>query len=145
MTPDSIPSSRVRRIPAAEIRRLVAEALAASAVPSAFDPSGLENAPSGLLRSLPSWVGRSGLLGRRDEFVLWCSPRPNSREPESGQFILGVPSGRYFVEVFDPVASAWISRESAAGGPLVAGLPFTGGPVFARVRAAGNRDDPGGR
>jgi hypothetical protein len=144
MTPHPAHPSRVRRIPAAATRRLVAKALAASSGPPTLDISAFEKAPAGLLRSLPSWVGSSGLLRGGDEFVLWCTPRRNPKERRAGQFVLDLPSGRYFVEVFDPNVAAWVSRESAEGGPLVAGLPFAEGPVLARVRAAGRPDDLGG-
>ncbi len=48
--------------------------------------------------------------------------------------VIDVPAGRYLVETLDAAASTWISRESAEGGPLVAGLPFTGNPVMVWIR-----------
>ena len=48
--------------------------------------------------------------------------------------VIDVPCGRYLVETLDTVTSTWISRESAEGGPLVVGLPYTGNPVMVWIR-----------
>jgi hypothetical protein len=83
---------------------------------------------------LPAWVGRFGFLTGPNEFGLWCEPLPAAEEIFPSQLIVDVPPGRYMIEILDAVTSCWVSRESAEGGPLVAGLPFTGNPVFVRIR-----------
>jgi hypothetical protein len=114
---------------------LIRAALKPEARPSELDSGTLRGGDSRLVRSLPFWVGRFGFLTTgADQFLLWCKPRPSPGETFSSQFILDVPRGRWFVEIFDPVAAAWMSRESAEGGPLVAGLPFSGNALLARIR-----------
>jgi len=98
------------------------------------DPKTLKSAAFREIRNLPSWIIRCGYLEGPDERCLWLVPKEKPDEVFPGQFVLDVPPGRYYVEVFDPRACAWISRESAEGGPLVAGIPFARGPLFVRVR-----------
>jgi hypothetical protein len=38
------------------------------------------------------------------------------------------------LQILDTATSSWVSRESAEGGPLIAGLPYTGNPVVVWVR-----------
>jgi hypothetical protein len=51
---------------------------------------------------------------------------------------LDVPPGRYMVEILDAATLNWVSRESAEGALLVAGLPYTGNPVLAWIRNIGH-------
>jgi hypothetical protein len=84
--------------------------------------------------SLPPWVGRFGILAGSDQCCLWCDPRSAPGEIFPSQMVIDVPCGRYLVETLDSVTSTWISRESAEGGPLVAGLSYTGNPVMVWIR-----------
>jgi hypothetical protein len=90
---------------------------------------------TGLIRSLPAWVGRFGLLAGLDEFGLWCEPLPAPEEIFPSQLIVDVPSGRYMIDILDAAILRWVSRESAEGGPLVTGLPYTGNPVLVWIRS----------
>jgi hypothetical protein len=96
------------------------------AIPRSFRDVGIE-----IVRRWPPWVARAAVLKSRSTWWLWCEPRRGPRG--AGQFVMDVPDGRYFVDVMDTRTHAWCSRESAAGGPLVAGLPATGGALIARV------------
>jgi len=129
----------VQRIPAAETRALVRAALQKADGPSSLDPGSLRSGSVRRVRRLPSWVGRFGFLAGPDQFWLWCEPQPCPGETFASQFVLDVPPGRYFIEIFDAAASTWISRESAEGGPLVASLPFTGNLLLVMVRSVPGR------
>ena len=83
---------------------------------------------------LPAWVGEVGVLEAPGVWCLWCQPRRSPGETFPSQVILDLPAGRYMVETLDVRTGTWCARESAAGGPLVAGLSFTGGPVLVLVR-----------
>jgi hypothetical protein len=98
-----------------------------TAIPRAFRDVGIDS-----VRLWPAWVVRAAVLKSRTAWWLWCEPRKGARG--GGQFVMDVPNGRYLVDVMDTRTHAWFSRESAAGGPLVAGLPATGRPVIARIR-----------
>lgn len=95
-------------------------------------PRVLRQADLGLVRHWPEWVARAALLRSRSTWWLWCEPRKGARG--AGQIVLNVPDGRYLVDILDTRTHAWFSRESAAGGPLVAGMPATGGAIVARIR-----------
>jgi hypothetical protein len=129
----------VQRIPAAETRALVRAALEKADGQSSLNLESLRSGSGRRVRSLPSWVGRFGFLAGPDQFWLCCEPRACLGETFPSQFVLDVPPGRYFIEIFDAAASTWISRESAEGGPLVAGLPSTGNLLLVIVRST-----PGG-
>ena len=103
---------------------------------SSLEPGGWKRGRAGLIRSLPAWVGRFGLLAGPKEFGLWCEPLPVSGETFPSQLVIDVPPGRYMIEILDAETSTWVSRESAEGGPLVAGLPCTGNPVLVWIRSA---------
>jgi len=98
------------------------------------DPARMKRARATLVRSLPPWVGRFGLLAGPGFHCLWCEPIPSPRETFPSQMIFDVPPGRYMIEIFDSGTLRWASRESAEGSPLVAGLPFTGNPVLVWIR-----------
>lgn len=96
-------------------------------------PGSLAEADPAVVRQWPAWVGRAAVLRSRGAWWLWCEPRRGVR-PGAGQFVMDVPAGRYRVDILDTSSHAWFSRESAAGLPLVAGLPATGHPVLVRIR-----------
>jgi hypothetical protein len=52
----------------------------------------------------------------------------------AGQIVLKLPAGRYLVDTLDVNRRTWIARESAAGHPLVAGIPAAGDRLLLRVR-----------
>jgi hypothetical protein len=92
----------------------------------------LEPARHASVRSMPAWVGAVALMESPGAWWLWCEPA--DRRAHSGQVALDVPEGRYLVDLLELSRSRWISRESAAGGLLVAGLATRGGPVLLRLR-----------
>ena len=85
-----------------------------------------------IVRALPPWVFRTALLRSARAWWLWCEPR--KARARDGQGVLDLPAGRYMVETLDTRSHTWVSCESAAGAPLVMGLPFTGRPVLACIR-----------
>jgi hypothetical protein len=93
-------------------------------------------AGTGAIRSLPRHIGSAGLAADGEGFWLWLEPDPGAPTEGPGQFVLDVPAGRYVVELFDTEAGSWFSRESAAGNPLVAGLPLRGAALVVRIRPA---------
>jgi len=88
-----------------------------------------------LVRSLPAWVARFGLVAEARQYVLLCEPRSGSADIFPSQAILDLLPGRYMVETLDSGTLRWVSRESAEGGPLVAGLCFTGHPILVWIRS----------
>jgi hypothetical protein len=96
-------------------------------------PRSFVEADPAVVRQWPDWVGRAAALRSRGAWWLWCEPRKGARSG-AGQVVMDVPAGRYVVDLMDTRVHAWFSRESAAGLPLVAGLPATGQPVLARIR-----------
>ena len=105
--------------------------------PSLLEPGGWKPGRAGLVRSLQAWVERFGLLAGLNEFGLWCEPLPAPEEIFPSQLIVDLPPGSYMIEILDAATLCWVSRESAEGGPLVAGLPFTGNPVLVWIRSSG--------
>lgn len=95
-------------------------------------PTTFTAADSGLVRQVPSWVARAALVKSPRVWWLWCEPR--RVRARDGQGVLDLPAGRYLVETLDTRSHAWVSCESAAGSPLVIGLPYTGRPVLACLR-----------
>ena len=98
------------------------------------DPDKMKRARSSLIRSLPAWVGRFGLLAGPRSYCLWCEPIRSPRETFPSQMIFDVPPGRFMIEILDSGTLRWMSRESAEGGPLVAGLPYPGNPLLVWIR-----------
>ncbi len=127
-------SLRAGLLSADAIRSKVAGTLASAG--EAVPPGSLAAAPADLVRSLPGWVGAFGLLQAGPAIYLWCEPRLGAGESFPSQLILDVPGGRYFVDAFDAGSGDRISRESAAGGPLVAGIPATGSAILVSIRPA---------
>jgi hypothetical protein len=95
-------------------------------------PAKFTAADPALIRQVPSWVARAALVKSHRAWWLWCEPR--RVRARDGQCVLDLPEGRYIVETLDTRSHAWVSCESAAGPPLVIGLPYTGRPVLACVR-----------
>jgi hypothetical protein len=95
-------------------------------------PSSFAAVESRIIRQVPSWVARAGILKSARAWWLWCEPRRG--RARDGQCVLDVPDGRYMVETLDTRTSTWVSCEAAAGSPLVIGLPYTGRPVLACIR-----------
>jgi hypothetical protein len=126
---------RARPIPAERVRSKIRQALASTGQAPPIDLDSLVETPLSLVRSLPDWVGRFGILRASDVLALWCEARAGGGETFPSQLILDLPVGRYLAETLDVRSRQWISRESAAGGPLVAGLPFTGFPILVWIKA----------
>ena len=116
---------------------LIRSALTPETKPAGLDPEALSGGHDLLVRSLPTWVERFGLLAGAGRYCLWCRPRPAPTGAFPSQMVLDIPPGRFLVDVLDAATRTWISRESAEGGPLVAGLPYTGNAVMAWIRPIG--------
>jgi len=84
------------------------------------------------IRRAPPWVARAAILKSARAWWLWCEPRRG--RARDGQCVLDLPAGRYMIETLDTRSHTWVSCESAAGAPLVIGVPFTGRPVVACIR-----------
>ena len=82
---------------------------------------------------LPDWI-KQCRVGHKGQ-AIWLDLEPAAPIEESlpGQMVIDLPPGRYMVEILDTVSGEWISRESAAGGPLVVGLPYTGNALAVRI------------
>jgi hypothetical protein len=85
------------------------------------------------IRHLPPWVGACRLLVEQETTWIYVQPRTPDAGPQPGQLVLDLPAARYLVEILDSASGTWISRESAAGNPLVAGLPFSKNPQLIRI------------
>lgn len=85
-----------------------------------------------VIRKVPAWVARAGILKSARAWWLWCEPRRG--RARDAQAVLDLPDGRYMVETLDTRTFTWVSCEAAAGSPLVIGLPYTGRPVLACIR-----------
>jgi hypothetical protein len=127
--------SSIRFIDAGQVVEDVVMALAAAraAGDPAVIPGTFKEGDPAVVRRWPPWVARAGVLRSRGAWWLWCKPRKGTR-PGIGQFVMDLPAGRYMIDVMDTRTHGWFSRESAVGGPLVAGLPPAGCPVLVRIR-----------
>jgi hypothetical protein len=105
-----------------------------SAAGDVAGPSGSSVSVPGFAEKLPAWVSRFGLLWDHSRAWLFCEPHTGAENDATGQVLLRFPSGRYLVDAFDLGSGCCVSRESASGGPLVAGLPFSGSPVILAIR-----------
>jgi len=122
-----------RMTPDAAVGRIVVALAAASAVDGSVRiPAKFTSADQAAVRQAPSWVFRAALLKSARAWWLWCEPRRG--RARDGQCVLDLPAGRYMVEALDTRSHTWVSCESAAGAPLVVGLPFTGRPVLVCIR-----------
>jgi hypothetical protein len=113
-------------------RIAVALAAARDLDPSVRIPATFTWEGQALIRRAPAWVARAALLKSARAWWLWCEPRRT--RASDGQCVLDLPAGRYMVETLDTRSHTWVSCESAAGAPLVIGVPFTGRPVLACIR-----------
>jgi len=95
-------------------------------------PSSFLSVESRLIRQVPPWVARAGIVKSSRAWWLWCEPRRG--RARDGQCVLDLPDGRYMVETLDTRTSTWVSCEAAAGSPLVIGLSHSGRPVLACIR-----------
>jgi len=119
--------------PDAMVRHVaIALAAAGEADRSVRIPTSFTAVEPRLIRQVPSWVARAGILKSPRAWWLWCEPRRG--RARDGQCVLDLPDGRYMVETLDTRSYAWVSCEAAAGSPLVIGLPHTGRPVLACIR-----------
>ncbi len=116
------------------IQETIDKARRKGTLPSSLDPSGWKHGRPSLVRSLPAWVERFGLLAGSNEYGLWCEPFSFPEVTFPSQMNINVPPGRYMIEILDAATLNWMSRESAEGGPLIAGLPYTGNPVLVWIR-----------
>ncbi len=123
-----------RRMTAASAVGRIAVALAAAreSDTSIRIPVKFTSADRALLRQTPAWVARAALVKSARAWWLWCEPRRG--RARDGQCVLDLPAGRYIVESLDTRSRTWVSCESAAGAPLVIGVPFTGRPVLVSIR-----------
>jgi len=104
-------------------------------------PSEFRDVDEKIVRLWPVWVVRAAILRSRGAWWLWCEPRKGSRA-RGGQIVIDLPKGRYMADVMDTRAHAWFSRESAAGAPLVLGLPSSDRPVLVRIRRTAAASQP---
>ncbi len=125
---------RPTALTAEQVRTRIRKALVAADAPPGCDPRRMRAVPRAAIRGLPEWVLRVG--GLRDDTMVcvWCEPRRAPAGTFPSQVTLDLPAGRYVIDALDAAAGTWFGRESAAGGPLVAGLPYAGGPVLLVVR-----------
>jgi hypothetical protein len=94
-----------------------------------------EPAADGLVRSAPTWAARLHVLPiGPGEWWLLCERRSGRGRPVSGQFVFAAGPGRYMLDTHDPVTGACIAKESAEGGPIVAGLACPGPAVLVHIR-----------
>jgi hypothetical protein len=120
--------------PTDRMRALVAEA---RRQPAINPPEGLDS--EGPVRSVPGWVARLHVLpaGPREWWLL-CEPAPGRADLASGQFVFAAAAGRYMVDTHDPATGDCVARESAEGGPIVAGLACTGPAVLVHIYPVGS-------
>jgi hypothetical protein len=119
--------------PDAAVGRIAAALAAARELDASLRiPAAFTAADPAVVRALPLWVFRAALLKSARAWWLWCEPRKGRARDAQG--VLDLPAGRYMVETLDTRTHTWVSCESAAGAPLVMGLPFTGRPVLACIR-----------
>jgi hypothetical protein len=113
-------------------RIAVALAAARESDTSVRIPAKFTSADQALIRHTPAWVARAALVKSARAWWLWCGPRRG--RARDGQCVLDLLPGRYIVESLDTRNHTWVSCESAAGAPLVIGVPFTGRPVLVSIR-----------
>ena len=116
--------------PTGRLRVLIGEA---RRQPAINPPEGLDS--EGPVRSVPDWVARLYVLpvGPREWWLL-CEPAPGRGDQAAGQFVFAAAAGRYMVDTYDPGTGDCVARESAEGGPIVAGLACSGQAVFVHIR-----------
>jgi len=123
-----------RPLSARKSRLLMSGSLIPEVRPPGLDLEALTGGHDSLVRSLPAWVKGYGFLAGEGDYCLWCEPRSASHQTFPSQMIIDVPGGRYLIDILDAATRTWVSRESAEGGPLVVGLPYTGNPLLIWIR-----------
>ena len=124
-------------------RRGVAETLGAleralAKAGETFPPTlGRVRDAAGRVRHAPSFVQRLGALTLGATTWIWCQPAEGAATGVAGQLVLDLPEGRYLCEVLDVAGAVWCSRESAAGNPLVIGLPALAGEAVVKIERVG--------
>ncbi len=124
---------RATAIPAEELKGRVESFLAAL---GADLPVSSVLTASDAVESLPDWVARFGLLSHGTRAWFYCEPVSGVLPQPAGQVAMRIPAGRLMIDTFDMNSRECIARESAPGGPLVAGLAFTGNPILLIIRQA---------
>ena len=125
-------SFRKMPLDAAVGRIAVALAAARELDASVRIPAAFRSMDQAAMRQAPPWVARAAFVRSARAWWLWCEPRRT--RARDGQCVLDLPAGRYIVESLDTRSHTWVSCESAAGAPLVIGVPFTGRPVLVSIR-----------
>lgn len=87
-----------------------------------------------LLEQVPDWAAEAVVVREGANYLVVVTRDARHAAPTGGQFVFAVPAGRYMVETLDIDTATWVSRESAAGGPLVAGLVCPGSSIIVRIR-----------
>ncbi len=105
-------------------------------------PSAAASPAAALVDRLPSWIARWGSLAEGENIWIYGEPCGGTGSSPSGQVLIGLPAGRYLVDTFDTVLRTAISRESAAGNPLVIGLVSVPGPFLLWIRPIGRISHP---
>jgi hypothetical protein len=129
---------QMTRLTTDEIHQRVKGVLGKATLPSGLMLEAVTSASPPLVRSVPPWVARMGEFDAGGRRCVWFEPRPSPAETLPSQIVIDLPTGRYMVDTLDVRASTWCARESAAGGPLVAGLSYVGGPVLLVVTRTGD-------
>lgn len=93
-----------------------------------------ESRSGAVVTQVPQWVRDLAVVRSGRDYLVLITRDLEMPGETGGQFVADVPAGRYMVETLDIDHAAWISRESAAGGPLVAGLVCPGAAVLLRIR-----------
>jgi hypothetical protein len=140
-----------------ETRRRLAIALDRAGQGAGHPVERLAAGDPGAVATLPTWVAQVGFVEAAADRWLYAarvvgeSPDASSHGATegapagaavfaAGQFVLRAPVGRYMLDTLDVGTGRWIARESAAGGPIIAGLFCPGNAIFVRIRRVA---DPG--
>ena len=115
-------------------RSLLRAALTPAVQTTGLNFEALAGGHNSMVRSLPAWVKRFGFLAGAGQYCLWCEPRRAPDYTFPSQMVLDIPRGRYLIDILDTETQTWVSRESAEGGPLVAGLTYTGNELLVWTR-----------
>jgi hypothetical protein len=135
-----VPSDQLcaRTLPRTVVRHNVVAALRACGMPLApADEASLRPAAPDLVARATLPLSAVGVLSAADDLWVWLersAPAGDGATGSAGQIVLKLPAGRYLVDTLDVIRGAWIARESAAGYPLVAGIPAAGDRLLLRVR-----------
>lgn len=96
--------------------------------------SGSEARSAVVVTQVPRWVKDVAVVRSGRDCLVMITRDLEMPGETGGQFVADVPAGRYLVETLDIDGASWVSRESAAGNPLVAGLVCPGSAVLLRIR-----------